>query len=428
MLINKRIMIKWKWILNKYSLALFFIAINLVSLNWISKPQELKAGYWRATIERPDGQQIVFNFESKDSAGKSVIYVINAGERLLVDSIETRGDSVLIEMPFFESGFKAKLNADGNLQGIWIKKYGKIIQTLPFSAEFNVKQRFDVSSPAVANISGRWSTYFKGKDNKISTITGEFKQTGSHVTGTFLDPTGDYRFLEGVVSHDSLKLSGFDGGHAFLFTAKIDNKDQISAGKFYSGAKSTSDWYAKRNAHAPIPDGYGETNIKPGAGKLNFSFPDVDDGHLVSITDKAYQGKVVVIQILGSWCPNCMDETKFLSEFYQQDHRKGVEIIGLAYERTTDFASSQKALQPFKKRFNIRYPVLVTGVTVSDSLRAEKTLPQLKKIDAFPTTIFVDKKGNIRKVHSGFNGPATGEHYAETKKEFNEIIDRLLAE
>jgi thiol-disulfide isomerase/thioredoxin len=428
MLINKRIMIKWKMVLNKYSLALFFIAINLVSLHWTARPSELKAGYWRATIDRPDGKQIVFNFESKVSAGKSVIYVINAGERLLVDSIEIRGDSVIIEMPFFESGFRAKVNADGNLQGIWVKNYGKLIQTLPFNAEYNVKQRFKVSSPAVANISGRWSTYFKGKDEKVSTITGEFKQTGSHVTGTFLDPTGDYRFLEGVVSHDSLKLSGFDGGHAFLFTAKIDNKNKISDGKFYSGAKSTSDWYAERNAHAPIPDGYGESNIRKGAGKLNFSFPDMNDGHLVSITDKVYQGKVVVIQILGSWCPNCMDETKFLSEFYQKDHAKGVEIIGLAYERTTDFASSQKALQAFKKRFDIQYPILITGVTVSDSLRTEKTLPQLKKIDAFPTTIFIDKKGNIREVYSGFNGPATGEHYAESKKEFNETIDKLLAE
>jgi thiol-disulfide isomerase/thioredoxin len=154
----------------------------------------------------------------------------------------------------------------------------------------------------------------------------------------------------------------------------------------------------------------------------------MNDGHLVSITDKVYQGKVVVIQILGSWCPNCMDETKFLSEFYQKDHAKGVEIIGLAYERTTDFASSQKALQAFKKRFDIQYPILITGVTVSDSLRTEKTLPQLKKIDAFPTTIFIDKKGNIREVYSGFNGPATGEHYAESKKEFNETIDKLLAE
>lgn len=123
-----------------------------------------------------------------------------------------------------------------------------------------------------------------------------------------------------------------------------------------------------------------------------------------------------------------MDETKFLSDYYNKNHQRGIEIIGLAYERTTDFENSQKALAPFMKRLDVQYPVLITGVAVSDSLLTQKTIPQLEKINAFPTTIFVDRKGNIRKIDSGFNGPATGEHYTEFKKEFNEIIDRLLTE
>ncbi len=413
---------------NKYVVTVYLCVFTLLSLHCLDKLPVLKSGIWRAAIERPDGQQIVFNFETKVSAGKKIMYVINGSERLLVDSIETGHDSVFIQMPFFESGFRVKITADGNLQGVWLKKYGNIIQSLPFQAEYNVKQRFKVSSPAIANISGRWSANFKASDNKVSALVGEFQQNGSYLTGTFLDPTGDYRFLEGVVNGDSLKLSGFDGGHAFLFTAKIDNKNKISGGKFYSGARSIEDWSAEKNAKAALPDGYSDTKIKPGSGKLNFSFPDIDDGRKVSITDKAYKNKVVVIQILGSWCPNCMDETKFLSQYYNKNHQKGVEIIGLAYERTTDFGSSQKALQPFKKRFNVQYPILVTGVTISDSLRAEKTLPQLEEIDAFPTSIFIDKKGNIRKIDSGFNGPATGEHYTEFKKEFNLVIEKLLEE
>jgi hypothetical protein len=123
-----------------------------------------------------------------------------------------------------------------------------------------------------------------------------------------------------------------------------------------------------------------------------------------------------------------MDETQFLSDYYDKNHQRGVEIIGLSYERTTDFTESQKALQPFKKRFNVQYPILITGETVSDSMRAEKTLPQLESINAFPTTNFVDKKGNISKIESGYAGPATGEHYKEFKKEFNKIIDDLIAE
>lgn len=406
----------------------FFIAA-LFSVHWSPKPVKFKNGTWRATIQRPDGQQIIFNFQSKDSARKKIIYVINAKEHLLVDSIIFRSDSVFIQMPFFESGFSARITDEGNLEGVWIKKYGERIQTLPFKAQYNAKERFKILAPPTANISGRWSAGFKAKNNdKVSTLVGEFKQNGSYIAGTFLDPTGDYRFLEGIVSGDSLKLSTFDGAHAFLFTAKIDNENKISAGKFYSGAHSVEEWSAERNAKAELPDEFSETKIKPSSGKPNFSFPDSKDGSKVSINDKKYKDKVVVIQILGSWCPNCMDETKFLSEYYKENHQKGVEIIGLSYERTANFENSQKALLPFKKRFDVQYPILFPGVTVSDPLRSEKTLPQLEQISAFPTTIFVDKKGNIRKIDSGFNGPATGEHYAQFKKEFNEIITQLLAE
>lgn len=408
-----------------FGFCIFLIA--LFSIHWLEKPIELKNGFWRGEIQRPDGQQIIFNFQSKDSAGKKIIYVINGKEHLLVDSIETRADSVFIEMPFFESSFKAKITREGNLEGIWIKKYGKRIQVLPFNAAYNTKQRFQISAPPIANVSGRWVTEFKTKNNS-DTIVAEFKQEGSHLSGTFLDPTGDYRFLEGVVSGDSLKLSTFDGAHAYFFTAKIDNAQKISEGKFYSGARSIQDWSAVKNAKAEVSDGFGETKIKPGSGKLNFTFPNSNDGSEVSINDEKYKGKVVVIQILGSWCPNCMDETKFLSDYYDKNHQRGIEIIGLSYERTTDFKESQKELQPFKKRFKVQYPILITGVTVSDSLRTEKTLPQLESINAFPTTIFVDKKGNISQIESGFAGPATGEHYTEFKKEFNKIIDELLAE
>lgn len=414
--------------LNKYASIVCAASIALTALHCTVKKPILKSGIWQAAIERPDGQQIVFNFETKDSAGKTVLYVMNGSERLFVDSIVLKDDSVFIELPFFESGFRTKLIAGNILQGTWIKNFGSIVQILPFSAKLNEPQRFLATAPPAANITGRWSAGFVGKNNKLSTLVGEFNQQGAHLTGTFLDPTGDYRYLEGIVNGDSLKLSGFDGGHAFLFTAKIDNGSNITSGKFYSGASGVQNWSATKNDTATILDGYSATTLNAAAGKLNFSFPDVQTGKNVSIADKKYAGKVVVLQILGSWCPNCMDETEFLSDYYRKNQQKGVEIIGLAYERTTDFKSSQKSLQPFQKRFTIQYPVLVTGVAVSDSLRAQKTLPQLGKIAAFPTTIFINKKGEISKVHTGYNGPATGVHYEAYKKEFNELIEKLLAE
>ena len=158
---------------------------------------------------------------------------------------------------------------------------------------------------------------------------------------------------------------------------------------------------------------------------LAFTFKDID-GRSVSLGDPRFKGKVVLLQIMGSWCPNCMDETRFLSSFYKEYQNKGVEIIALAYERSTDFTRSQASLRSVRDRFQVSYPMLITGVTVSDPQRAEKTLPQLEKIVNFPTTIFINKAGQIAKIHTGFSGPGTGDHYEEQKKEIYETVNSLL--
>lgn len=417
---------------NRKSAAFVFIsafyALSLVSIllgSWTRRSPSLRNGTYRAVVERPDGKEIVFNFTTKDSVGRKVIYVINAAEKLLVDSIAITGDSVWIQMPFFESGFKAAIDDHGNLRGQWIKKFGDKVQTLPFTATYNQQQRFATIGRPRHNVSGRWAVTFTGIDNEQTKAIGEFTQKGARLTGTFLTPTGDYRYLEGVVQGDSMLLSAFDGGHAFLFTARISDGRTISAGNFYSGAIGKETWTAIKDVKALLPDGYQQTALHEGESRLKFRFPSTS-GDTVSIDDERYKNKVVVVQILGSWCPNCMDETAFLSDYYQRNKQKGIEIIGLAYERTTDFEQSKAALQRFQKRLNVGYPVLVTGVTVSDKLRTEKTLPQLTEIKAFPTSIFIDKKGNVKKIYSGFSGPGTGEHYKAFKKEFEETIQSLL--
>ncbi len=406
--------------------SIFTIAI-ITSLHWFDPAPVLKNGMWRTSIQRQDGQSIVFNFETRDSAGQKILYVLNGSEKLLVDNIKTKGDSVFIEMPFFESSFAARLNKDGNMQGSWIRKGADSLLIIPFTAIYNQQQRFVVTAPPLHKISGRWSVAFTGANDKVINAVGEFQQKGSKLTGTFLLASGDYRYLEGVVTGDSLKLSGFDGGHAFLFTAKVDDDNTISGGNFYSGATSVEKWTARRNPKAALPDGYEATTLRPGENKLNFKFVSTDD-KTVSITDAAYKGKVVIVQILGSWCPNCMDETRFLSEYYKANSKNGVEVIGLAYERTTDIERSKKSINSFINRFNVNYPILITGVTVTDSMRTEKTLPQINKIKAFPTSLFIDKKGVVRKIYTGFTGPGTGAYYDAFKKEFDETVKGLLSE
>jgi thiol-disulfide isomerase/thioredoxin len=387
----------------------------------------ISIGIWRAEILRADGHSIPFIFQTRITNGRMILYVINGAERLLVDKIQRRGDSVFIDMPFFDSRFALRILDPENLAGSWIKNYGDHQIKIPFHAIFNEDVRYSSPRAPAFDISGRWSAHFKGDKDSIEAV-GEFKQSGFLVRGTFLTSTGDYRFLDGVVSGDTLKLSTFDGGHAYSFISRLLGSDKMADGFFYSGATSIETWTAERNGQAELPDEYSLTRLRDSTNaRLHFSFQDLN-GKKVSLLDSAFKNKVVIVQILGSWCPNCMDETRFLSSYYIQNKSRGVEVVGLAYERTASFTDAKKLLQPFIYRFNVTYPILFTGVTVSDSLRTEKTLPEIQQIVGFPTTLFVDKKGMVRKIHTGFNGPGTGEHFDLYKKEFNELITQLLNE
>jgi len=123
-----------------------------------------------------------------------------------------------------------------------------------------------------------------------------------------------------------------------------------------------------------------------------------------------------------------MDETNyFVNNYYKKYHAKGVEIIGLAYERTTDFAKSKTTLQQLKTRFNVPYPLLITGYTPAAG-EPVKSIPQLANYMGFPTTIIIDKHGNVSKIHTGFSGPGTGKYYTEFIAEFEKLTDNLLAE
>ncbi|RYD93277.1 MAG: TlpA family protein disulfide reductase [Sphingobacteriales bacterium] len=402
---------------------LFITAILIHSLLYAGFAQKLQTGIWRGALTTSSAKQIPFNFEVADSAGKQHIIIINAAERLKVTDIVAKGDSVFIHMPLYGNEFRLKKTAAG-LSGKWIKLTSKGYRSMDFVATSNTSWRFFKSETQSSyNLSDRWSALF-GDAAEIDTAIGEFKQLGTKITGTFLTTTGDHRFLEGTISGDSLYLSCFDGGNAYLFTAKIKDAQTLTGGKFYSEYSSVTNWSAYKNADAKLPDAYSFSKLKPGYKKLEFAFADIN-GKKVSISDEQFKNKVVIIQVLGSWCPNCIDETEYIVNYYKKYQPKGVEVIGLAYERTSDITRSTKAVQALKERMNIPYPLLITGFTPA---KAAQSLPALTQVVAFPTTIIIDKKGDVRKIHTGFNGPATGEHYTEFISEFEKLTDDLLAE
>ncbi|WP_374166296.1 peroxiredoxin family protein [Arcticibacter sp. MXS-1] len=283
----------------------------------------LEPGDWRATLKTDSGTEIPFNFHVADTAGRKVVYILNAGERLRVDEVRQNGDSINIVLPLFDSEIKAVSSSSG-LSGKWIKHLPDKDIAMAFSAEPGISWRFfpPGASGASANVSGRWSATFSSTDGKDTSIAvGEFVQDSSKVRGTFLTTTGDYRYLEGAVSGDKLFLSTFDGSHAFLFTGTVKN-NTIVDGRFYAGLSSMEKWSARKDPRAMLPDAYSLTTLKKGKSKISFSFPDLS-GKQVSLSDERFRNKVVIVQFLGSWCPNCMDETAYMAPFYKKNRARG---------------------------------------------------------------------------------------------------------
>lgn len=413
-----------KYVLN---ITLLLTLLSLFSSCSSKSDTGFSEGIWRATLKTVSGAEIPFNFEVTDSANQKFLDIINGKERFRVNEISIIADSVLIQMPLFDSEIRAVLK-NKVLSGQWIKHYADSDEVLQFNAKFNDDWRFFKVNPETkSNISGRWSVTFNTADKKNSYVAvGEFSQENGRVLGTFLTATGDYRFLEGTVSDGNLYLSCFDGSHAYLFTGKLMNDSTIVDGKFYSGFSYMETWTGKKDDAAILPDAYSLTNLKEGYDKIDFSFPGLD-GKKVSISDKKFKDKIVLVQFFGSWCPNCMDETAYLTSFYKEYQPKGVEIIGLAYERSKDFERSKKNVMRLRDRFSVPYDMLITGFT-NDKVEVSKSIPMLDKFMAFPTLMIIDKKGKIRKIHTGFSGPGTGTHYTEFVKEFENTIDGLLAE
>jgi thiol-disulfide isomerase/thioredoxin len=396
------------------------VSFFFISLNSLCAQGKLVNGIWHASIKTSAGKVIPFTFELMGN-NKKQIAIINGEERFQVPDVITKGDSVFIRMPLFDSEFRAAFVGE-NLTGHWIRHLPQKDVLFDFAAEPNQSYRFKTSAQAAYNVGGRWSAIFASGDTTVA----EFKQAGNKLTGTFLTTTGDYRYLEGIVAGDSLYLSCFDGGHAFLFTAKIQDAKTIISGKFFSGYSGLDNWTAVKNDQAKLPDAFALTALKPDYKKVNFTFTDLR-GQKVSLTDERFKNKVVILQIMGSWCPNCMDETAYMVNFYKKYHPKGVEVLGLAYERTTDFNKSKASLLNLQKRFGVQYPILFTGYT-NDKKETAKSLPMLTNFLGFPTTIIIDKKGNVRKIHTGFSGPGTGNYYVEFINEFEKLSDDLLAE
>jgi peroxiredoxin len=375
-------------------------------------------GKWRGEFLLGENLLVPFNFEIDN---KGMVYLLNAEERFKASPVTIRNDSLFIPLDQFDN--ELALHYQKNILTGDLRKQDHRTVLLPVTAEKGKTFRFKENKSVKAeNIAGTYDIEFTFESGKKEKSVAIFKQKGKRLSGTFLKESGDARYLQGMVEGNKFYLSSFIGSTPGYYAGEVSSDGVITGEQI--GSRVHHQFRGRKDSGAALPDPYREP-ATPARKKLaDFSFPDID-GNMVSLSDDKYKNKVVIIPITGTWCPNCIDEAIFLSPWYKKNKDRGVEIITIHYERQTDTGFARKVMRRFRDRFNITYDQVFGGIANSDTVRVSLGLPEFR---SYPTTLFIDKKGNIAKIHSGYSGPATGKFYDEFLKEFNEEVDRLLKE
>jgi thiol-disulfide isomerase/thioredoxin len=386
---------------------------------------KLRKGNWIAELALNKSDKLPFNFVITKSKGAYSFSVENGEEMIRLNDPIRKGDSIYVRFPFFNSELVFAATSKKAVNGYWVNYNKSADYKIPFTSKKQKSQRFSSASSKTpeTTIEGKWEVTFEPNTNSAYPAVGIFNQEKKgKISGTFLTETGDYRFLEGNIVHDSLYLSCFDGSHAFLFKAHINN-DSLN-GKFFSGKHWSSSWVGVRNDNIELKSPNELTYIVDNK-KVSFELKDLD-GTVYNFPNETTKDKVTIIQIMGTWCPNCLDETRYYKELYRSYHSHGLEIISIGYEIGNDFNEHVKSINRLREKLELDFTFVVGGPAQKGL--ASEHFSMLNEIISFPTTIFIGRDGEVKRVHTGFNGPGTGDYYKEYVRTTNSLIEKLLAD
>ncbi|MEL6633414.1 MAG: TlpA disulfide reductase family protein [Bacteroidota bacterium] len=406
----------------KQSLLYILMISLLATLSSCDSAQPLKpqTGNWNFSFDLREGAALEVSANLTEAEGIYQLSFDNGGEDIVMDAVTISNDTLRTQFPVFLSYLEGKLVTANEWRGYFYDPSRGPDYKIPFTAQLGEKSTSPTST--AVSLDETWEVLFSpGTEDEYPAI-GKFQiASDGTAMGTFLTETGDYRFLHGTFVDSQLSLNTIDGAHLFVFQAKLQADGQLN-GSFYSGKHWQEPWSAKVNPEATLRDPDVLTVLNEGYDALSFSFPNMA-GDSMRFPNDAYKGKAVVVQILGSWCPNCMDETRLLTQWHQTYHDQGLEIIGLAFERSESTAGVER----MKESMGVPYEILLASTTISKRTAAEK-LPMLNHVLSYPTSIWIGRDGTIRKIHTGFNGPGTGAPYQQFVTEYQALIEKMLAE
>jgi thiol-disulfide isomerase/thioredoxin len=374
-------------------------------------------GRWRAVLDLAGGSLPFALQIGQDEKGGWLGRLCNAEECQGFSKVDVIGNRVVLEMADYAATLKAAVRGD-SLVGYYHNVGSNGPRTIPFRASRGPWRA--VAGPRA--LLGRWdATYFQ--DQGTSPRVFEFRNEPTGFQGRIISSTGDYGPFAGTVVGDSFAIGLFDGSFVYLLTGKLQG--DTLRGVFHAGLRTQTPWTAVRSTGAPHLKSPTDVTSADTLQPLRFSFPDLR-GRVVTSRDAQFRGKVLLLEIFGSWCPSCHESMPELMRLYHRYHPRGLEIVGLAFEATGDTAVDARQVRRYRDKFGIPFPLLLAGVNDTESLAA--ALPQLRNLSAFPTTVFVGRDGRVRRVHAGFHGLATGPQHASMVREFEGELERLLQE
>jgi peroxiredoxin len=371
-------------------------------------------GLWDATVKVND-VQIPFRMEFAGTGASVSADFFNGDERVPSSGGELRDGTLRLDFASYANQLQATVTKD-SIDG----RYGREGRWYEFHA--HPAMPIVAGTKDVPNIDGLWEIPTKSAKGE-SAWRFIVKQHGAEVSAAILRVDGDTGALTGTWRGGKLVLSHFSGARPNLLevTPAADGTlSLVQNGK--NELKAVRPAAARAQGLAEPTDPFRHTSVKDPSTPVAFAFPDVD-GRTVSLDDPRFQGRVIVVAISGSWCPNCHDEAPFLEELYRKYRAEGLEVIALSFEEAEQLKSLSR-LRAFIKEYAIDYTVLVPGVP--DELAAK--FPQGENLNSWPTTFFLGRDHRVRGVHAGFAGRTSGEFHGQTRGEITSIIERLLAE
>jgi peroxiredoxin len=401
--------------MNKALLATFLL---MSSAAWAAEDKSID-GLWDATIT-VDGNKIPFQMGLSGNGANARGWFFNGDDKEVSNSGKYENGSLVLNFDSYAAVLKATVTA-GKLEGIYSSR-GKdnAINATPAVPHAPVNEK-------TPDISGQWFL-----ENVNSSKAGEkawyliVRQNGGDVSGAILRIDGDTGTLTGSYKSGKFVLSHFSGARAAMVTITPQSGGTLTvelSGQHHEGVITAYRPEEARAKGLPEPtDPAQHTGVKDASQPFPFSFPDLN-GKVVSNTDARFKNKVVLINITGSWCPNCHDEAPFLAKVYDKYHSQGLEVVALSFEEAEQLQNPTR-LKAFIKEYGINYTVLLGGETST----AKDKLTQAANWDAWPTTFFIGRDGLVKGVHSGFPSPGSGVMYKQETDEFIAKVEHLLAE